>query len=277
MKQLHGKVAVITGAGSGIGQELAFGLAREGCLLALADLNAQGLEETVRRLTQCGARASSHLVDVSRCDQVYAFAREVVETYGAVHLVINNAGVGLSETIEDMKYEDFEWVMNINFWGIVYCTKAFLPHLKKQPQAQLVNVSSILGLVAVAAQSAYTAAKFAVRGFTEALRQEMRGSSVRVTCAYPGGTRTNIARSARFYKSMDGHTTREESVRRFEKRAPTSPEHAARVIIKGIKKDRRRILVGTDTRFMDVLQRLLPSFYDGILNLTVTLARLMRL
>lgn len=268
MQTLSGKVAVVTGASSGIGRELATALAAEGCCLAIADINKDGLEETAQFVRQKGATVTTHNVDVSERDQVYAFAQDVIEKYRKVQLVINNAGVALLETVEDVTYEDFEWIMRINFWGVVYGTKAFLPHLKEQPEAHLVNLSSAYGLIAIPTQSTYCATKFAIRGFTEALRRELRDSSVTVSCVHPGGVKTNIAKNARFYKFIDGSTDRNRFIKIFDKKmARMDAREAAKVIIQGIKKNRERILVGSDARIIDIVQRLFPSVYDKVFSI----------
>ena len=199
MKSLKGKVAVITGAGSGIGQATAEALAKQGCELAISDINERGLAETRARCESHGVRVSSARVDVADRAAMYAWADNVVADHGRVNIVINNAGVALGATIEDMSYEDQEWLMGINFWGVVYGTKAFLPHIKKTGDGHVVNISSVFGLIAVPTQSAYNAAKFAVRGFTECLREEMdmEDCGIGVTCVHPGGIKTNIARASR--------------------------------------------------------------------------------
>ncbi|HEX4938327.1 MAG TPA: SDR family NAD(P)-dependent oxidoreductase, partial [Candidatus Kapabacteria bacterium] len=199
MKQFRGKVAAITGAGSGIGQALAIQLAQAGCDLALSDVNQVGLQDTVRQVSSTGVRVHVQPLDVANRDAMYAWADTVVAVLGKVNLIFNNAGVALTETVEAMRYADFEWLMNINFWGVVHGTKAFLPHLKASGDGHVVNVSSVFGIIGVPTQSAYNAAKFAVRGFTESLREEMaiEGYPVNVTCVHPGGIKTNIVRSGR--------------------------------------------------------------------------------
>src|SRR5210317_181014 len=197
MKNFTGKVAAITGAGSGIGRALGLKLAERGAVLAIADINADSLEQTREMLVAEGAACSSHVVDVADRDAVEAFAADVTREHGAVHLVINNAGVTVVDQAERISYEDFNWVMNINFWGAVYGTKAFLPYLRKVDEAHIVNVSSLFGLVAIPLQSAYNASKFALRGFTEALKMELAGSSIGVSCVHPGGIKTRIGKHSR--------------------------------------------------------------------------------
>ncbi len=199
MKDFRGRVAAITGAGSGIGRALANALARQGAHLALSDIDDAGLAETVVQCEGLGVKITSEHVDVADRCAVYAWADCVVAEHGHVNLIINNAGVALGATVESMSYEDFEWLMNINFWGVVYGTKAFLPHLKLSGEGHIVNLSSVFGLISVPSQSAYNAAKFAVRGFSDTLRMELEidGANLSVTTVHPGGIKTNIARNAR--------------------------------------------------------------------------------
>ncbi|MCE9670575.1 SDR family NAD(P)-dependent oxidoreductase [Myxococcus stipitatus] len=265
MKSVKDRVAAITGAGSGIGRATAMLLAREGCHVALSDVNAQALAETEARCRELGVRVRADTVDVAKREQVHAWADAVAREFGAVHIVINNAGVALGATIEDTRYEDFEWLMNINFWGVVYGTKAFLPHLKAVEEAHIVNVSSVFGLIGVPTQGAYNAAKFAVKGFTEALRQELEvdPGTIGVTCVHPGGIKTNIARSARV--TPRAGWTDERSSKDFEKSFVTTPERAASDIYAAIRKNRRRQLIGGDAVFIDLMQRILPTLYQRLL------------
>lgn len=265
MKNLKNKVAVVTGAGSGIGRATAQLLGERGCRLAISDVNAGGLAETAERCRAAGVEVHTHEVDVSRRDEVYAWAELVARAMGGVNIVVNNAGVALSATVEDMSYEDFEWLMSINFWGVVYGTKAFLPHLRKAGEAHLVNMSSVFGLVGVPMQSAYNAAKFAVRGFTEALRHELEldGANIGVTTVHPGGIKTNIARSARFTPRPG--TTPEKAARDFERMFTTSPERAAEDIVGAILNNRRRQLIGRDAVVIDLLQRFAPRTGEKML------------
>ncbi|BAN50162.1 SDR family oxidoreductase [Metapseudomonas resinovorans] len=265
MQSFAGKVAIITGASSGIGRALAQQLAAQGCHLALADIDAEGLEVTTAPLRSPDLRVSTHTLDVADRDAMHGFAEQVLAHHGRAHLVINNAGVAVSQTIEEMRYDDFEWLMGINFWGVVHGTKAFLPHLLAQGEGHIVNLSSIFGIVSVPTQGAYNASKFAVRGFTEALRQELCHTPIKVSCVHPGGIRTNIARSARFYQGVDGKSDAGKAAARFDQLARTSAEQAARVILDGIRAGRPRILIGADARFLDRLQRLLPANYPRLL------------
>ena len=204
MKSFANKVAAITGAGSGIGRALALNLAQQGCHLAISDVNEAGLAETVKQAAAFGVKVTSQKLDVSNKDGVHAWADSVVAEHGKVNLIFNNAGVALGSTVEGMSYDELAWVMNINFWGVVYGTKAFLPYLKASGDGHIVNVSSVFGLCAQPTQSAYNASKFAVRGFTEALRQELdlENAPVSVTCVHPGGIKTNIAKAAKMNEQL---------------------------------------------------------------------------
>lgn len=264
MTEIRGKVAVITGAASGIGRATAVALAREGARVAAVDLDRAGLAETASRVAAVGGQATTYLVDVASRDAVYAFAQEIESAFGGADIVINNAGVAQVATVEELSYEDFEWVMNIDFWGMVYGTKAFLPQLRAKGRGHIVNVSSVFGLFAVPTQSAYNSAKFAVRGFTEALRHEMRDSEIKVSCVHPGGIKTNIMRNARFLQSVQ-QTVREEAATGFDRLARTTPDRAAETIIAGIKKNKGRILIGTDAKILDIIQRLMPASYGKLL------------
>jgi NAD(P)-dependent dehydrogenase (short-subunit alcohol dehydrogenase family) len=268
MKDFQNKVAVITGAGSGIGRALARDLAAAGARLALSDVNQVGLQETADSLGLGSDRLITEAFDVADRDAFYAFAERVTGHFGAAHLVFNNAGVALGATVEEMSYEDFEWLMGINFWGVVHGTKAFLPHLKAAGEGHIVNVSSVFGLIGVPTQSAYNASKFAVRGFTEALRQEleMEGGRVSCTSVHPGGIKTNIARNARMGAGVEKITGDVDKARRdFEKMFRTTPEEASQTILKGVKGNKRRVLIGSDARAIDSMQRLMPTAYQRIM------------
>jgi len=217
-----------------------------------------GLERTADMLKNRPVTVTTHVIDVSRREQVARYAAEVVRAHGGVHLLINNAGVVVTETLEDISYEDFEWLMGINLWGVVYGCKEFLPYLKQQSQAHIVNMSSVNGIFTDPNNGAYCTSKFAVRGFTETLCQELSFTSVRVSCVHPGGVKTDIARHARFYKVSDGSLCKEEAARLFDLLARTPADEAAKSIIDGIKKDHPRIMVGTDAYVLDWLKRLFP-------------------
>jgi NAD(P)-dependent dehydrogenase (short-subunit alcohol dehydrogenase family) len=267
MKTLNDKVAAITGAGSGIGRATAVLLAQQGCHLALSDVDEAGLAETA---SQCSSvKVTTARVDVADRARVHAWADEVVKDHGRVHVIINNAGVGLGATVEAMSYEDLDWLMGINFWGVVHGTKAFLPHIKRAGEGHIVNISSVFGLIGVPTQSAYNAAKFAVRGFTESLREEMEieGSNVGVTCVHPGGIKTNIARRARLRTTEEwgGAQDAETAAADFDRMARSTPEDAARAILRAIIGNRRRQLIGADAVIIDLVQRLLPESYQRLL------------
>ena len=268
MRRLEGRVAVLTGAGSGIGRALASRLAEEGTTLCLADINGDALQETARTLEASGASVSTHTIDVADGVQVESFAREVSERHGRADVLINNAGVALHGTVEEVSLADIEWVMSVNFWGTVYCVKHFLPLLKRQPQSHVVCVSSIFGVIAPPGQAAYCASKFAVRGFTEALRHELEGTNVRVSTVHPGGVRTGIARSARLGAGANASKGARET-ERFERLAITSPESAAERIVRGMLRGEPRILVGRDASQIDLIQRLLPARYWRLLRTLV--------
>lgn len=263
MKSFENKIAVITGAGSGIGRELALQLSQKGALMAICDVRKDSLRDTRKMIEQQDRKCFSAVVDVSKREEVYRFAEEVMEQYGVVNIVVNNAGVALSNvSAEKLCYEDFEWIMGINFWGTVYGTKAFLPYLLEQNQAHIVNLSSVYGLTAVAKATAYCSSKFAVRGFTEALRQELRATPVAVALVHPGGIRTHIARHSRAAKDGEFIADPAEAVRKFEQRAQTAASEAARCIINGISHNLPRVVIGKDAKFLDVLGRLRPALYD---------------
>ena len=253
-------VAVVTGAGSGIGRALAQQLAAAGSALALADIDEAGLLETAQSLEKKSALVTTHLLDVADEGSMRSFAEDVSKRHERVTLLINNAGVALEGTFEEISLDDFRWLMNINFWGTVYGVKYFLPILKREKRADIVNISSVFGLIAPAGQPAYSASKFAVRGFTECLRHELAGTSVRVACVHPAGIRTAIARRARIGAGVE-RTGLDEKVARFEKFFQISPEEAAARILRGVDRGEPRILIGRDAYRIDVLQRLRPGAY----------------
>lgn len=267
MEDLKGKVAVITGAASGIGRMLAINLADEGCAVAIADVDKGGLEATARIIKDKDVKVTTHLVDVASHDQVYKFAEDVIKQHGRVNIVINNAGVGLAVTLEDVIYDDFEWLIGINLWGVIYGSKAFLPYLKQQREAHIVNMSSVHGIFTNPNVGPYCTSKFAVRGFTEALRQELKDTCVSVSCVHPGGIKTNIVRNARFHKAYSTEVSHEEASEAFDKYvAWTSADKAAQIIISGIKKDKSRILVGFDAYLYDWLKRLFPVLFQRLMS-----------
>jgi NAD(P)-dependent dehydrogenase (short-subunit alcohol dehydrogenase family) len=262
-----GATAVVTGAASGIGRALVRELAKRGANLAISDVNDAGLAETAALAESAGSgiKVRSYHLDVADRAGFLAHADEVSTEFGRVDLVFNNAGVAVAATVEETSWDDFEWLMGINFWGVVHGTKAFLPHLIQSGDGTLVNVSSVFGFIGVPSQSAYNSAKFAVRGFTEALRQEMlmERKPVTVCCVHPGGIRTNIVRSARV--PATGEVNRDRMVADFDRIARTSPERAARTILRGVDKKKARILVGPDAYVIDAMARVLGSRYQGLL------------
>jgi NAD(P)-dependent dehydrogenase (short-subunit alcohol dehydrogenase family) len=254
--QLSGAVAVVTGAGSGIGRALAQELATAGAQLALADINRAGLEQTLALLGPATAR--TYQVDVGNASEVDEFAAKVRQDFKRASLLINNAGVALYGMFSEISLAEMEWLFRINFWGVVHGCKSFLPLLQQESDAHIVNLSSVYGLFGPPGHAAYASSKFAVRGFTEVLRQELKSTGIHVSCVHPAGIQTAIADNARL-----GHLASPQEAailrERFKKLAPTSPTEAARTILKGIQRNRPRILIGADAYRIDVMQRLAPS------------------
>jgi short-subunit dehydrogenase len=269
MKSFKDKVAAITGAGSGIGRALALNLGKQGAHLALSDINLATVQETAQMARELGVRATSQQLDVSKRDAVYAWADAVVRDHGQVNLIFNNAGVAVGGTVEGVSYEDFEWIMSINFWGVVYGTKAFLPLLRASGDGHVVNISSLFGIIAVPGMGTYNASKFAVRGFTEALRQEldMMKGKVSATCVHPGGTKTNIARNSRFSDGPNDFRTKDakSGKENVEKAFITSADKAARIILRAVHRNQRRVLVGPDAVVFDLMARALGSGYQRLI------------
>jgi hypothetical protein len=267
MRTLDGKVVVITGAGSGIGRALALQCADRGALLALSDWDEAGLAETARLArARTFQEVRTDSLDVRDRSAVHDYAASVRAGFGRVNVLVSNAGVALHGDFEEVSHEDFEWVVDVDFWGVVHGTEAFLPHLIASRDGHLVTISSVFGLLGVPGQTAYNSAKFAVRGFTEALRQEMllAGHPVQVTCVHPGGISTGIARNARVTASHD----RVEVARHFDTRlARTTPERAAETILAGVLANRPRVLVGTDAKLLDWFVRLVGARYQRVLTL----------
>lgn len=263
MHYFRDKIAVVTGAGSGIGRELAVQLNSAGCEIYISDINSEALEGTRALLTNTGAAAHLEVIDAADKAAMHAWAERIGAEKGHVDIVINNAGVGLLSRVEETAYEDIEWLMGINFWGVVYGTRAFLPLLHKSREANLINISSVFGLFAVPTQSAYNAAKFAVRGYTEALRQELADSTITVCCVHPGGIKTNIARSARVSNPTQ---SAEDRGNEFEKLAPTTAQSAAAQILRGAQRKKPRVLVGWDAKVLSVLTRLFPVRYPVLVG-----------
>ena len=256
---------MITGAGSGIGRATALSLARRGCHLALADIHEAGLAQTQAQASSAGVRVSSHRLDVASREAVAALPAEVMIAHGRVDLLINNAGVALAGTFEQVSEADFDWLMEINFHGVVRMTRAFLPLLRASDDARIVNVSSVFGLISPPGQCAYAASKFAVRGFSNALRYELEGSTVAVTIVHPGGVATSIARNAR---RSQGKSAQEiaQVLARVERLLRMPPHDAAEIIVKGVAKGKARILVGMDAKLASLIERLMPVSYWNLLG-----------
>jgi short-subunit dehydrogenase len=264
MTAIRGAAAAVTGAASGIGRALALELAARGCDLALADRDETGLQAVAAEIAKAHSpKVTIHRVDVAEPDQIEDFAQAAISSHPGLNIVVNNAGVALLGQFHEIDQAQMDWLMNINFWGVVHATRAFLPHLQRQREAHIVNLSSIFGIIAPPEQTAYAAAKFAVRGFSESLRHElqMAASPVRLSVVHPGGVATNIARNSRAGAAMTDNQRRAESIERFDNAARTTPAAAALRIITGIEKNQPRILIGNDACFIDVLQRLRPGTY----------------
>ncbi len=257
-------VVVITGAASGIGRALAVRMSREDVSgIAISDVNEAGLNETASMIS--GVPVSLHVMDVSKLDEVRQFAADVVAKHGRVTHLINNAGVGVIGTFDQISLEDFEWLMGINFWGVIYGCKVFLPILRQQEKGHIVNISSVFGFIAPEEQTAYCSSKFAVRGFTESLRHELAGTNVIVSSVHPGGIKTNIARNSRLGENTP-EEWKQQGTKFFDKVARTSPETAAEVILKGIKDREPRILIGQDAYAISFFSRLFPKRYLGVIE-----------
>ena len=270
MREYRGKTVVITGAGGGIGAAMADEFTSRGAHLALSDIDGASLDETVRRCAARGATVAGEVLDVADRDAIYDYAGHVAAKFGDIHVVVNNAGVAVHGPVIDTADDDLEWIMRINVWGVVHGSRAFLPHLIASGDGQLANVSSVFGLVAAPKDAAYNASKFAVRGFTESLRQELRlsGAPVAVSCVLPGGIKTGIARSARV---IGDHP---DSVQKlFDRVAMTSPDKAARIIVNGLRRSQARILVGPDAHAIAVLPRVFGAQYGLLVE---SAARLLR-
>lgn len=256
-------VAVVTGASSGIGRALARRLDEEQYRLVVCDVNEAGLRETQAMLKNGSQRV---IFDVSKRPDVEKMAADVLAQHGRIDLVINNAGVSVDAPIAEVAYEDFEWLFGINFWGVVYGTKAFLPKMLEQKSGTIVNVSSVFGLIAHPGQGTYNASKFAVRGFTETLWRELEGTGVHAVSVHPGGVKTNIVRSARVPRTVNDEAKRQQFNKRFDKLAMTTPEKAAEIIMRGVHDKKRRVMVGVDSQLIQLTQRLFPETYAEVFS-----------
>jgi short-subunit dehydrogenase len=268
MTAIRGAAAALTGAASGIGRALAIELAARGCDLALADRDEAGLQTVAAEIAKANSQeVSVHRVDVSEREQIANFAQAAIAAHPSLNIVINNAGVALLGQFHEIDQAQMDWLFNINFWGVVHSTSAFLTHLATRPEAHIVNVSSIYGIVAPPGQTAYSSAKFAVRGFSESLRHELRmaSSPVRLSVVHPGGVSTNIVRNMRTGAGVTDNERRSQAIEWFDQFAKTTPRDAALRIIKGIEKNEPRILIGGDARFMDLLQRFRPATYWNVM------------
>ena len=268
MTAIRGSAAAVTGAASGIGRALALELAARGCDLALADRDEAGLQATAAEIGRAGSqKVTAHRVDVGEPRQIADFAQAATLAHPGLNIVVNNAGVALLGQFNEIDQAQMDWLMDINFWGVVHSTRAFLPHLARQREAHIVNLSSIFGIIAPPGQAAYAAAKFAVRGFSESLRHElqMAASPVRLSVVHPGGVATNIVRNSRAGTGVTDNARRAQTIERFDAVAKTTPAAAALRIITGIEKNQPRILIGNDARFMDLLQRFRPGTYWAVL------------
>ena len=263
--KLANRVAVVTGAGGGIGRATALSLARRGCHLALADIDGALVAATAEQARALGVRASHHRLDVADRGAVRALPGEVLDVHGRVDLVVNNAGVALGGTFEQIGEDDFDWIMEINFHGVVRMTRAFLPLLHGSDDARIVNVSSIYGIITPPGQAAYAASKFAVRGFSNVLRHELEGSSVGVSVVHPGGVATSIAKNARIPASAPADEIA-RGRKQMEKLLRLQPDEAAEIIVRGIEKRQARILVGSDAKAAALLERLAPVGYWNLIQ-----------
>lgn len=280
MRRLDGRVVAVTGASSGIGRALAHALAGRGCDLALCDVDEAGLTAVTAELEHAARRVTAHVVDVADRLAVEEWAGKVVAEHGRVHVIVNNAGVALGADVESMSYDDLEWLMGVNFWGVVHGTKAFLPHLRAADAGHIVNISSVFGLMGIPSQSAYNAAKFAVRGFTEALRIELDRDDGNVSCTtvHPGGIKTNIARNGRFDATTVARMGQDpdELISAADRLFLTTPEKAAEVIVDGIQRNRRRVFIGPDAQLFKAMSMLPPFLYQNVIGSAMVLGRRLR-
>jgi short-subunit dehydrogenase len=256
VRKLEGRIAVVTGAGSGIGRATAVLLAERGCALALVDLDETALAETEKLVRASGRNVSVHVADVADRARMAHLPGEVLSEHGHVHILVNNAGVSVIGTLLEQSLDDFAWLMGINFWGVVYGCKLFLPFLLAEDEAQIVNISSMFGFVGIPTQISYNASKYAVRGFSEALSSELSGTKVGVTCVHPGGICTNVVRASRVSSEADREDQR-KTIEMFDRFAH-SPEKAARKIVRAIERNQTRVRIGAEAYLTDWLKRLFP-------------------
>jgi len=275
MRQLQGRVAVVTGAASGIGRATSLELAKNGCDLAISDINEEGLKETAKAVEALGPKVTSYIVDVADKERMQRFASEVVSDHGHVHILLNNAGVAVLSSLDDHDLDDYEWVVGINFWGVVYGCKFFIPYLKKESEGHIVNMSSIFGIIGVPDVSSYCATKFAVRGLSECLWHELRDFNIGVTSVHPGGVKTDIVQSARMDEETDtslpilGPGGRRQSAQRLFDRIGCEPDKVARAIIQAIKANKMRILINPETYIADSAKRIIPSITNSFMQRTL--------
>jgi NAD(P)-dependent dehydrogenase (short-subunit alcohol dehydrogenase family) len=262
---LRNRTAVVTGAASGIGRAIAISLARRGCHLALADINEAELARTAEMVASKGIRISHHRLDVADREAVTSFPTIVMAEHGRVDILVNDAGVALGGTFDQVSEADFEWLFAINFWGVVRMTRAFLPYLRASDDARIVNLSSLYGLISPPGQTAYAASKFAVRGFTQSLGHELSGSPIGVTVVHPGGVATAIARNARLPQGVPEQEVRKR-LESIEKLLRLPAERAGEIIVQGIERRKARVLVGSDAQIMSVIERILPVAYWKVLR-----------
>lgn len=254
MRQLKGRVAVVTGAANGIGRALSQAFAARGCELALVDVDVEGLERTAREVRAVAAKVSTHVVDVASKEQMQALPAEIIREHGHIHILVNNAGVSIVATTMEQSIEDFEWIVGINLWGVIYGCKFFLPHLEGEEEGHIVNVSSLFGIIGVPTQASYSLTKFAVRGFSEALHAELAGTSVGLSVVHPGVIQTNIVQASRIASGK----RRSKLQKRFDRYA-MSPERAAAKIIRAIETNQQRVRIGKETYLVDWAKRLFPD------------------
>ena len=265
MRDFTGATAFVTGAASGIGRALGLALGKtEVRRVMICDVDREGLEQTREDIREAGGRSEAHLLDAGNRDAVHEIAQRIQREHGGADIVINCAGIAQSATVADLTYDDLDRVMRVNFWGMVYGTKAFLPQLIEKGRGNLVNISSVFGLYGVPGQSAYNASKFAIRGFTEALWHEMRKSEIVVSSVHPGGIKTNIAKKMILPQAQDTPEERERIAALFDEFAANTPDYAAQTIIRGMRRGKARILIGRDARYMDRIVRLFPQSYHRI-------------